>query len=436
MSVIEAPPASSDYRTIAIAGYVVIATCIGGLFLWAGLTKLDSAVVANASVSLDSRRKVMQHLEGGMIKQINVKEGQLVQEGEVLVRLDDTQARASLDLVRNQLDAVIAQEARLIAERDVAAEVTYPEELNSRASSPSVRKIIDDQNAQFRERRNSLRSQIDVLQSRVHQLETEIEGLKREGAAAEQQLFFINDELVGVRDLADKGLVAKTRRNALEREKARLDGVIGRNQIDESKARNNINEVRLQVNQLQQKLQEDVAASMQETRQKMSDLREKIRVSEDVLRRTELTAPRAGIVQNVKISTIGQVLRPGESLLEIVPTDDQLVVEAQVPVTDVDRLQTGQAAEIRFPNFHSRTTPTIMGQIRNLSRDRLVDEASRQPYFLAQVAVSDTDIPEEMKARLRAGMPAEVVFPSGERTALEYMIHPLKEAFAKGFRER
>ena len=212
--------------------------------------------------------------------------------------------------------------------------------------------------------------------------------------------------------------------------------MIGRNQIDESKARNNINEVRLQVNQLQQKLQEDVAASMQETRQKMSDLREKIRVSEDVLRRTELTASRAGIVQNVKVSTIGQVLRPGESLLEIVPTDDQLVVDAQVPVTDVDRLQTGATAEIRFPNFHSRSTPIVMGQIRNLSRDRLVDEASRQPYFLAQVAVTDTDIPEEMKSRLRAGMPAEVVFPSGERTALEYMIHPLKEAFMKGFRER
>src|SRR6478609_3380454 len=392
MSVIEAPLASSDERTIAMSGYAVIVTCIGGLFLWASVTKLESAVVANASVSLDSRRKVVQHLEGGIIKQINVKEGQLVKEGEVLIRLDDTQARASLDLVRNQLDAVIAQEARLIAERDVAPEVAYPAELTSRASTPGVQKIIDDQNAQFRERRNSLRSQVDVLESRVHQLETEIEGLKREGAAAEQQLFFINDELVGVRDLADKGLVAKTRRNALEREKARLDGVIGRNQIDESKARNNINEVRLQVNQLQQKLQEDVAASMQETRQKMSDLREKIRVSEDVLRRTELTAPRAGIVQNVKISTIGQVLRPGESLLEIVPMDDQLIVEAQVPVTDVDRLQTGQTAEIRFPNFHSRTTPTIMGQIRSLSRDRLVDEASRQPYFLAQVAVSDTDI--------------------------------------------
>ena len=345
MSVIEAPLASSDCRTIAMAGYAVIVTCIGGLFLWASVTKLDSAVVANASVSLDSRRKVVQHLEGGIIKQINVKEGQLVaEEGEVLIRLDDTQARARPRPRAQPAGRRHRPGGPPHRQRDVAPEVAYPAELTSRASTPGVQKIIDDQNAQFRERRNSLRSQVDVLESRVHQLETEIEGLKREGAAAEQQLYFINDELVGVRDLADKGLVAKTRRNALEREKARLDGVIGRNQIDKSKARNNINEVRLQVNQLQQK------AAGGRRRLHAGDAAEDVGPAREDPRVRGRAAPDRAhrLAGRHRPERQGQHHRPGaapgESLLEIVPTDDQLVVEAQVPVTDVDRLQTGATA--------------------------------------------------------------------------------------------
>lgn len=427
---------SSDYKTMAIAGYAVIAFGFCGFLGWAGFAHLDSAVTAHASVSLESRRQVVQHLEGGIIREILAREGDKVEKGQQLFRLDDTQTRANLDLTQNQLYAALAIEARLLAERGRAEKIVYPEEFASPEASSAIVKSIEDQEVQFAQRRASFQSQVSLLKSRERALNEEIEGLKREGESANQQLFFIEDELTGVRDLNDKGILPKSRRNALEREKARLDGLVGRNNIEAAKAENSINEIQLQINQLQQKVQEEVANSLQDVRPKIADLREKLRVAKDTLRRSDILAPRAGLVQNVKISTIGQVIRPGDMLLELVPIDEQLVVEAQIQTVDVDSIHTDMVAEVRFPSFHSRTTPLILGKVRTVSSDRLIDEMTRQPYFLAQIGITDTDIPEELIQRLRAGMPAEVVFPTGERTVLEFLLQPLTEAFRSTFRER
>ena len=430
------PASSSDYKSMAIAGYAVIAIGFGGFMGWAAFAHLDSAVSAHASVSLESHRQVVQHLEGGIVREILVHEGDRVEQGQLLYRMDDTQTRANLDLFRNQLNASLALEARLLAERDHQPTITYPTEIASVEPGSPTAKAVEDQNVQFGQRRASFDSQVSILRSREQALLEEIEGLKREGESAQQQLFYIDDELKGVRELTDKGLVPKTRRNALEREKARLDGVVGRNDIEAAKARNSINEVQLQVNQLQQKVQEEVANSLQDIRPKIADLREKQRVAEDTLRRSDLFAPRGGLVQNVKVTTVGQVLRPGDVLLEIVPQNDQLIIEAQIQTVDVDSVHPDMQAEVRFPSFHSRTTPVILGKVRSVSSDRLIDDMTRQPYFLAQISTLDTDIPEDLQQRLRAGMPAEVVFPTGERTVLEFLIQPLKEAFRSTFREK
>ncbi len=421
---------------MAIAGYAVIVIGFGGFVAWAAIAQLDSAVTAHASISLESRRQLLQHLEGGIIRDILVREGDRVEKDQVLYRLDDTQTRANLDLFQNQLYAFLATEARLLAERDKKGKITYPPELATTLSFPQTNKAIEDQEVQFAQRRASLESQISIMKSRETALTEEIEGLKREGLSAEQQLHYIDDELAGVRTLTDKGLVPKTRRNALEREKARLDGVVGRNEIEAAKARNSINEVQLQINQLQQKVQEEIANSLAELRPKISDLREKVRVATDSLRRADLVAPRGGLVQNVKVTTLGQVVRPGDVLLELVPINDPLVVEAQIQTVDIDSIHTGMVAEVRFPSFHSRTTPVVLGKVRSVSSDRLIDETTRQPFFLVQIATTDTDIPEDLNRRLRAGMPAEVVFPTGERTVLEFLLQPLREALRSTFREK
>ena len=430
------PASSSDYKSMAIAGYAVIAIGFGGLIGFTAFAHLDSAVTAHASVSVESRRQVAQHLEGGIVRDILVREGDKVEKGQLLFRMDDTQTRANLDLFQNQLNTYLALESRLIAERDSLPTIAFPEELASPSTGTPIAKAIEDQQLQFAQRRASMDSQISIMRSREKALTEEIEGLKREGESAQQQLFFIDDELKGVRELTAKGLVPKTRLNALEREKARLDGVVGRNDIEAAKARNSINEVQLQINQLQQKMREDVANNLADVRPKISDLREKVRVAQDSLRRADLVAPRSGLVQSVKVSTVGQVLRPGDVLLEIVPINDPLIIEAQIQTVDADSVRPGMEAEVRFPSFHSRTTPLILGKVRSVSSDRLIDDMTRQPYFLAQIATTDTDIPEDLNQRLRAGMPAEVVFPTGERTVLQYLVQPLREAFRNAFSEK
>lgn len=428
---------SSDFRRIAMTGYAIIIFTFGVMGGWAALANIDAGVVAAGVISVESKRQVVQHLEGGIIKEIKIREGQKVEEGELLFRIDDTTPQSNRDAVRNQVYAGLAMEARLVAERDDAPAVQFPAFLTDRPNDPVVKRVVADETAQFADRRASITGQLSILDGRVGQLNAEIDGLDRERKSAEQQLYFINDELVGIRDLALKGLVPKSRQSALEREKARLDGVVGRNLADAAKAHNNIGEMKLQGQQIKQKFMEEVGAQLLDIRQKMGDMRERLNVAEDVLRRTEIRAPRSGEAQNInsRVFTIGAVIRPGDTLVEIVPKNDELVIEARVQVTDIDSLRTETSTEVRFPAFHSRTTPLILGTLRNVSRDRLVDEATHEPYYLALVAVSDTDVPEDLRGRLRPGMPAEIIFNTGERTVMSYLMRPLTDAMTGAFRE-
>ena len=222
----------------------------------------------------------------------------------------------------------------------------------------------------------------------------------------------------------------------MERERTRLEGVVGRAVADMAKSEGSIGEMKIQIQQLQQKFQEDVAANLLEARQKIADARDRVSVSQDVLKRIEITAPRAGTVQNLKVFTIGQVLRPGEALLDIAPDNDPLVVQAQFATTDIDNVYTGMEAEIRFPAFHSRTIPVMLGKIESISHDRMIDEVTRQYYFLGVISLNRADIPEEYRRRVRPGMPAEVIVSAGERTVLSYLISPLTGALRKTFREQ
>ena len=430
---------SGDYRRVALTGYLLITLIFVVFGGWAAVARIDGAVIAAGTVSVQSKRQVVQHLEGGIIGEIRVRDGQSVKEGDILFILDDTSPRANHDATRNQLDLALASEARLNSERRELTEVEFPQDLINRKSDQRVSAIMLDQSLQFRDRKRAVDGQVGILTSRIEQYRQEIEGLGRERASAEKQLELIDQELRGVRELYTKNLVPLSRLTALERERARLDGTIGRNTADIAKAENNIGEMRLQVQQIRQKFQEEVSTQILDVRQKLHDLRERLNIAENVLRRIDIRAPRDGEVQNInpRIYTIGAVVRPGDTLLEIVPKGDNLIVEAQVQVTDVDRLATvSPIVEVRFPAFHQRETPTILGTTKSVSRDRLMDEATRTPYFLAVVEISATDIPEALAQRMRPGMPAEVIFNTGERTVLSYLTKPLTDAFHHSFRER
>src|SRR5262245_52134005 len=263
-----------DWQRPAILGYFIVTVTFFVLGAWSAIAKLDSAVVASGVVAVESNRKTVQHLEGGIIKEILVREGQHVKQGDILFRIDPTQAQANFDLQQNQLYAALTQEARLVAEREGAAEVTFPEELQEVRVHPTVARAIADQTKEFHERQASLLGQIDLLEAKIGQYKIEIEGLVIQQKATEGQLRWIVEELADLRNLLEKNLVQKSRVLALEREKSRLQGAIGRSTADQTKAQNGIGEGQLQIRQLRQKTLEEVSGQILEVRQKIGDLRE------------------------------------------------------------------------------------------------------------------------------------------------------------------
>jgi len=425
-----------EQRKFAIAGYALILVTFGGVGGWAAVAPLDRAVVAQGVVMVEDSRKVVQHLEGGIVQEVLVKEGQAVNEGELLVRLSPVQAGSNLDTVRNQLDGALALEASLAAELDHRDSVTFPDELVSRqAGSPVLSRIIEDQKQQFADRRQSRASQVALIEAKISELQTEIDGINVEKDSTQKQIGFIDEELNGLRYLKSQNLIPVTRVLTMERERTRLEGVVGRLTTDAAKAANGVNEARLQIMQLNQKFQEDVSAQLLDTRQKVNTANEKLIVARDQLTRLDIRAPRAGTVQGLKVFTIGQVVRAGESLMEIVPRDDTLIVHAQLPINAIEHLVVGQTAEVRFPAMHSRRLPIMTGKLASISRDRMIDEATKQPYFLGLIDLSHEAIDPRARDKIVAGMQADVIIATGERTALEYLVDPLTDSLDKSFRD-
>jgi HlyD family type I secretion membrane fusion protein len=423
-----------DWKKPAILGYVIIIFTFVVLGGWSAVAKLDSAVTAPGIVTVENSRKSVQHLEGGIVDKILVQEGQRVDEGQVLFKLAPTQAQASLELQVNQLDDLLAQEARLLAEREHAKAITWPEEITTRADLPLIKEAMSDQTKQFNEEEASLNGQIELLKSKIGEYNNQIQGLQVERDATNKQLQFIVQELKDLTYLLQENLVQKSRVLALQRENARLEGVIGGSLADEAKARTAIGGAELDIQQARNKFNEQVATSILDVRKKISDAREKAGVARDVFKRLEITAPVSGTAQNLKVFTVGGVIKPGETLLEIVPDHEALIVQAHVAPQDMDRMEVGMRAEVRFPAFKASILPILSGRVQSVSRDRLVDEQTRQPYFLAQVVA--TDIPDEIRDHLVAGMPAELIFPTGERTVLNYLTRPLRDRMSGAFRER
>lgn len=426
---------SGDWRKFALIGYSLIFVTFGVIGGWSAIAKIDRAVVASGWVTVETNRKTLQHLEGGIVREILVKEGQHVISGQPLIRLEKTQAQANTDILYNQLMSGLAMEARLLAERDGKTEITWPAEFRGYQRDPALVKLVDDEVNQFIERHKNLEGQIDILEEKSKQLNTEIEGIQIEKEAAEKQVGFIDQELIALRRLNQRKLYPTNRLFEMERQHTQYVGMIGKAITSISKAKQATDEINVQISQLRQKFKEDVATNLLDVRQKLSDFRQKHIVAGDVLKRVDINSPRNGTVQNLKVYTLGQVIRSGEPMLDIVPDEDRLIIQAQFSPVDIDVVHQGQNAEVRFPAFHTKTIPVMMGQIETLSTDRMIDETTKQPYYLGSIFLNKTDIPEEYRSRLRAGMPAEVIVSAGERTVMSYLTSPLVSALRKTFIE-
>ncbi len=428
--------ASSDHRAFAMLAATAISFVFGIFGTFAAIAPLDSAAVAPGRVAAESSTKTIQHLEGGIVREMLVKEAQAVKEGDVLFRLAPTQAQANADMIRKQLDGALALEARLSAERESAPSVIFPAEILARRSTPETAMAIADQERQFDERRASLKNQTMILRTRFEQTSNELSGLRRREKSLTDQITNLSSELASLTELREKGLYPKSKLMALQRQKAGLEGELGGMQGELARLADVQRETKLQISQLEQKFREEAGQQLAEVRARLSDIREKTRVADDVMNRIEVRAPQDGVVQGLKVHSAGAVIRPGETLAELVPTGDKLVMAVRVSPLDIDNVEPGQRAEVRLPGFAARGLKTILGKVERVGADVMLDDYTKEPYYMARVEVDPKTVPAEIQKRLQPGMPADVLITTGERTALQYLIGPLADLIAKSMREQ
>jgi HlyD family type I secretion membrane fusion protein len=430
-------PADSggDWRSPVRKGYVVVAIAVGAGGLWSATARLDSAVVAHGSVVVESDRKAVQHLEGGLVETIAVRDGADVKAGEILLRLDTTHVAAQRSVARLGVLQTLGEEARFTAEIDRLDRITFPSELIEAAEAKEARRIMLDQERLFKERQSAQKLEVSILKERLTQSEKQYQSTEAQREAAVGQAASINDELSNLRPLADRGYVAATRINPLKRSLTELQGRMGSLEADLARLSVATDEIRLQMGQIGLRAVEEASTKLAECRVKLADAREKLRIAEDVLARAEVRAPRAGRVVASKIHTVGAVVKPGETLMEIVPQDDDLIVTAKISPMDVNNLHPGMAAEVRLPSFKGRATPFTVGEVKSVAADTLRDEVSQQMVYELRVSVSASGFPPKVRAKLRPGMPAEVYVPTGERTAIAYLMQPLTDSMRSSLRE-
>lgn len=428
--------ATAEIRRWIRIGIAILMLTFGVAALWSWLAPLSSAVIASGMVKVDSNRKRIQHQEGGVVKEILVRDGSRVKAGDVLIRLDETRAGASQGVLQTQYDAALALQARLVAERDRAQSISWPPELLARKDDPKASEIIEAQQSQFLARRASLVGQLNILDQQIASKRSEIAGLVGQKEAKESQLASLKTELAGLTDLLSKGMVEKTKYRNLEREISRLEGERGERVSEIAAARSMIGEKALQKFQIRKSFHEDVTEELRKTQTEIYDYLERMDAARFVLAQTELKSPVDGTVTDLRIHTEGGVVTPGELLLEIVPADDTLIVEARVRPQDVDRVRVGLDAGIKLSAFDQRTLPELDGKVTYLSADIIEDPRTGQAYFLTRVEVPDSQLARLDGLKVVPGMLADVFVRTGERTFFQYLLHPIMTSFDKAWRER
>lgn len=423
-------------RPMIIIGLTMMALLFGVVGLWAALVPLAAGAVAPGKVVLDTNRKNIQHLEGGIIKEIAVREGDVVKEGQLLVRLDNTSSQARTDQLRGQYIAAKASEARLIAERDDKDSVTFPQELlRLEASDEQVRTNLDTQRRLFTTRREALNGQTSVLNQKIAQSRDEISGLNQQISASNRQISLLDEEVSVVRDLLAKGNALKPRLLALERNVAELMGQRGQAQAMVSRANQTINEAKINIINVKTDYLNKVVSELKETQVELASLTEQIRSSQDVSRRVDVIAPIAGTVTGLQVHTIGGVVKPGDTLLSLVPADEKLIIEVRVAPTDIDVVHTGMKAQVRLTAFKARYVRPVEGDVVNVSADRFDDQRTGEGYYVARIEIPQSELKDIGHTSLTPGMPAETLIVTGRRTMLSYLVRPIRDSFGRAFRE-
>jgi HlyD family secretion protein len=403
---------------------------------WAALANINGAVIAPATIVAESNTKRIQHKEGGIVQKILVEDGDRVMEGQDLVILDDTETKAELGIVDSLLIEELIKRARLEAQRDGRAELEFPPELESRRDEPEVGRIMSGQARLFNARIASINGKKEQFGQQIGQISEQIEGLQAQIAAQERQIKLVGDELVGLHDLFKKGLVANSRVLAMEREQARLEGEYGELIAAKAGAASKIGEVRLQILQLGEEDRTQSLTELREAEGRIAEFRERKLAAAARLSRMAIKAPIGGDVYDLALHTIGGVIQPAETLMLIAPEADELVLLAQVAPRNIDQIQPGQQARVRFPAFNTRLTPELGAEVTQIAADTSRADPNSPPFYAVRLRIPPGELAKLDGQQLKPGMPAETFIQTSARSPLSYLLKPLTDQIAHTFRER
>ncbi|WP_369988181.1 HlyD family type I secretion periplasmic adaptor subunit [Pseudomonas xanthosomatis] len=414
------------HRPARIGRWLVLAG-FGGFLLWGALAPLDKGVPVSGTVMVAGSRQAVQHPTGGVIEQLLVRDGDRVKAGQVLVRLDSTQAQAQVGSLEVQYLNARAGEARLLAERDAASSLVFPEDLLAQAGTPWVATALDAQRQLRASRAQALRMELDGLRENIAGAEASLVGLQGSMASKQAQRDALDEQLLGLRELARDGYIPRNRLLDNERLLAQVNGSIAEDLGSIGRTRRQVLELKLRIGQRQQEFQNEVRQQLAELQANAEDLGNRLRSARFELAHNQVRAPADGTVVNLSVFTNGGVIARGQQLMEIVPSEAPLLVDARAPVEMVDRLHPGLPVELMFSAFNQSTTPRVDGEVTLVSADRLLDEKTQQPYYQLRIKVSPQGLEQLAGLDIRPGMPVEAFVRTGERSLLNYLFKPLAD---------
>ena len=416
--------------TIAVLGLVA------GFGGWATITKVRSAVLASGKVVVEGSAKKVQHAEGGIIGELLVKEGDYVSGGQVIMRLDATKTRAELTIVKQRLFDLIVQQARLKAERDDKAKISFPAALKAIIHNrPGLAAQMKAQQRLLTSNRMRVKSQLDQLRSRIAQMRNEVAGLETQKKAKSKELTFVRNDIKRYKVLERKRLISITKMNDKRRMFARINGERGKVTSDIARVKGQISEMKIKSAEINSGTIGEVLKELNQLGAQIAELSQRKITALDMLSRIEIKAPSAGRVHELAVHTIGGVIAPGDTLMKIVPENGKLIIEARVSTTDIDEVQIGKLARIRFSAFSQRSTPELNGQVITVSPDQSTDPQTGAAYYMARIKIKQGERSKLSGKTLLPGMPSDVMLVGENRTVLNYLIKPLADQLTRAFRE-
>ncbi len=434
-----APTPQTEDRHYRWLGLIVLAILVGVLGIWGGLAPLSSAIPASGKVSVSSSNRIIQHLEGGIVKAILVRDGDTVKASQKLIDLDSTQANAQLEIVLSQYYENLGLESRLIAERDGRASIAFSPEMDTMAFPSARTLIMDAQQREFNARRQQLSDEKQILLERMEGYRNQIAGLEAIIESKSVLSGSYEDEIAEWEVLYQQQLIDKIRLRDIKREKVRTDGEIANAKSEIARLKAQISETEAQITAQKQNFHKEVVAELSDVQARLADNRARLAALRDTLQRTSIVAPVDGVVTNMQIHTLGGVIPPGKPIMEIVPEGELLVIEGKVAATEIANVHSGLRAEIRFPGFaHIKSLNVVTGEVIHIAPDAVMDEDTRALYYPVKIRVTYEGQQELLRNHLsiQPGIPADVMIVTASRTFLDYIIQPFKNMFVRAFNEQ